>query len=186
MTRTPTRTRLLDAARKAFATRGYDAVTVIELEEAVGLSPGSGSFYRHFRSKEDVLAAVVDRELARTAERNAARERRAEGSLATTYADLLAALDDLRYLMAMLVRDGDRLPIDRVRAALAETGIAVDAAHLRSLMEAGSIPARDPEAVASVVLHALVGYHLAEQFFRSPVGVDRGRFTLTLADLVAR
>jgi AcrR family transcriptional regulator len=64
-----TRMRILDAALSQFVSRGVDAVAVTDLEKAAGLSPGSGSFYRHFRSKRDVLAAVVGREIERAGTR---------------------------------------------------------------------------------------------------------------------
>lgn len=178
-----TRTRILDTALAQFAARGVDAVAVTDLEQGAGLSPGSGSFYRHFRSKEDVLGAVVAREVDR------AEARRSTGApgpdLAAEYAAALEALDALRPLIALLVRDGARLPhVDRIRAVLAEGGAHLDASHLRERMAAGQIPERDADGVATVVLFALVGHHLAEQFFGAPVGVDRIRFAAALASLV--
>jgi hypothetical protein len=72
-----------------------------------------------------------------------------------------------------------------VRDLLAEQGAHLDAARLQARMDAGEIPARDAEAVASVVLFALVGHHLASRFFGTPVGVDRDRFVAALASLVS-
>jgi AcrR family transcriptional regulator len=179
-----TRERILDTALKQFVSRGVEAVAVTDLEEGAGLSPGSGSFYRHFRSKADVLAAVVDREVDRAV---AHRVVPSSGDLASGYAASLAALDAMRPLIAMLVRDGTRLPhLDRVRDVLAEQGAHLDAARLQEKMDAGEIPSRDAEAVASVVLFALVGHHLASRFFGTPVGVDEERFVAALADLVGR
>jgi AcrR family transcriptional regulator len=178
-----TRERILDTALTQFATRGVEAVAVTDLEDGAGLKAGSGSFYRHFRSKEDVLAAVVDREVERAEQR---RQARPAGDLAEEYAQALAALDALRPLVAMLVRDGARLPhLDRVRAVLAEGGVQLDAGRLQERMDAGEVPARDAVAVAAVVQMALVGHHLAERFFGG-FGVDRDRFVAALADLVGR
>lgn len=180
---TDTRTRILDTALALFAARGVEAVTVTELEEGAGLSPGSGSFYRHFRSKDDVLAAVVAREVDR-----AEAMRLPAGGLAdieAEYRHALDTLDAMRPLLALLVREGARLPdVGRIRDVLAEGGARIDAGRLRSLMQAGEIPERDPDAVATVVMMALVGYHLAERFFGGPVGVDRDRFIVSLASLV--
>jgi len=178
-----TRERILDTALTQFATRGVEAVAVTDLEEGAGLKPGTGGFYRHFRSKEDVLAAVVDREVERAEQRRRARP---ADDLVQEYADALAALDALRPLVALLVRDGARLPhLDRVRAVLAEGGVQLDAGRLRERMAAGEVPERDPEGVAAVVQMALVGHHLAERFFGG-LGVDRDRFVAALADLVGR
>lgn len=177
-----TRTRILDTALRLFVTRGSEGVAVTAIEEGAGLSPGSGSFYRHFRSKEDVLAAVVDREVDRAAARRVVP---GGPDLAADYLASLEALDALRPLVALLVREGTRLPhLDRVREVLAEQGARLDADRLAQRMTAGEIPVRDAEAAASVVLCALVGHHLAASFFGGPVGVDRDRFAAALAALV--
>jgi AcrR family transcriptional regulator len=178
-----TRERILDTALTQFVGRGVEAVAVTDLEEGAGLKPGSGSFYRHFRSKADVLSAVVAREVDRAEARREAMHPR---DLVDEYTQALSALDAMRPLVALLVRDGARLPhLDRIRAALAEGGVRLDATRLAELMAAGEVPAReDPVAVAAVVQMALVGHHLAEQFFGASLGVDRERFVAALADLV--
>jgi AcrR family transcriptional regulator len=51
------RTEILDAAQDLFLSRGYDATTVNDLLNAVGLS--KGAFYHHFAAKEEVLQALV-------------------------------------------------------------------------------------------------------------------------------
>jgi AcrR family transcriptional regulator len=179
-----TRTRILDTALRLFVSQGVEGVAVTEIEQGAGLSPGSGSFYRHFRSKADVLAAVVDREVDRAA---ASRVVTGEGDLAHDYARSLAELDRLGALLALLLRDGSRLPHrDRIREVLSETGAHLDAQRLQARMDAGEIPVRDAEAVAVVVQMALVGHHLARRFFGGPVGVDQDRFVAALASLVER
>ena len=50
--------RLLAAAREAFAGRGYGEVNVDELCRAAGI--GKGSFYRHYRSKEELFLKVAE------------------------------------------------------------------------------------------------------------------------------
>lgn len=178
-----TRTRLLDAALEQFVSRGVDAVAVTDLEHAAGLSAGSGSFYRHFRSKHDILAAVVAREIDRAEAR--LESVASGGDLTSQYADALDSLDAMRPLIGLLVREGTRLPgVDRIGQVLADGGARIDAEQLRARMAAGDIPDRDPDAVAAAVMMALVGYHLAEQFFGTPAGVDRGRFIAALASLV--
>ena len=61
--RQPTaRDRLLDAAIHAFRARGYDATSVEDLCSAVGVS--KGAFFHHFRSKEDLALAAIERFLS--------------------------------------------------------------------------------------------------------------------------
>jgi len=53
-----TRRLLLDAAAALIAERGYQASTVNQMVERAGLS--KGTFYWHFKSKEEVLLAVLE------------------------------------------------------------------------------------------------------------------------------
>ncbi|MEM9189295.1 MAG: TetR/AcrR family transcriptional regulator [Myxococcota bacterium] len=53
------RAELLDVAGGLFAKHGYEATTVSRILAAVGLS--TGAFYHHFRSKEELLAGLVER-----------------------------------------------------------------------------------------------------------------------------
>jgi AcrR family transcriptional regulator len=54
-----TRARILEAALALFLARGFDGTTISDIERAVGLAAGTGSFYRHFKSKDDVFVAAV-------------------------------------------------------------------------------------------------------------------------------
>jgi AcrR family transcriptional regulator len=53
-----TRTRLLDAARTAFADRGYPATRVDDITQAAGTS--HGAFYLYFANKQDIMEALAD------------------------------------------------------------------------------------------------------------------------------
>ena len=48
----PTRERILDAALDLFVEQGVRGTTISDIERQVGLAAGTGSFYRHFPSKE--------------------------------------------------------------------------------------------------------------------------------------
>lgn len=54
-----TRSRLKRAALALFRARGYAKTSIGAIEEAAGLAPRAGGFYRHFESKEALLAAVA-------------------------------------------------------------------------------------------------------------------------------
>jgi AcrR family transcriptional regulator len=56
-----TRQRLLDAAGSCFAESGFAKTTVEEIARTAGVS--KGLVYHHFRSKDEVLRAVLDRTL---------------------------------------------------------------------------------------------------------------------------
>jgi AcrR family transcriptional regulator len=53
------RAELVDCAQGLFLTRGYERTTINDVISATGLS--KGAFYHHFRSKEDLLEAIVQR-----------------------------------------------------------------------------------------------------------------------------
>ncbi|MGH0031221.1 MAG: TetR family transcriptional regulator [Myxococcota bacterium] len=56
-----TRERILDSAARLFRRDGYDAARIDEIMAGAGLT--RGGFYAHFRSKADLFAAYVGREL---------------------------------------------------------------------------------------------------------------------------
>lgn len=58
-TKTPTRERLVEAARLLFWEKGYEAAGMAEILERA--KANSGSFYHFFASKEDLLLAVLER-----------------------------------------------------------------------------------------------------------------------------
>ena len=189
----PTRERILDVAWDLFLRQGFAGTTVTQIEAAAQLSPGSGSFYRHFRSKQDVLQAVVDREVERI---DTARELGPEPD--ETGGDVRAALtlelrqrlDNLRRiqpLMTLVGREREHLGAssDHLGQLLVANNLALRSQRLATWMEAGVIPARDATALAAVLLHGLTGYHLAEAFFgRPPGGLTADDVIAMLVDLV--
>jgi AcrR family transcriptional regulator len=54
---TRTRTALLEAARTVFERDGYAGARITDIADAAGVA--HGSFYTHFKGKDDVFAAVV-------------------------------------------------------------------------------------------------------------------------------
>jgi AcrR family transcriptional regulator len=135
-----TRERLLDAALDLFAEVGYEGASISELERRVGLAAGTGSFYRHFGSKEELLRAAVDREVEQVMA--AIPTDREEG--------LAGALRDIRRfdrLLRLALTEGDRVP--QVREALAT-----------ALKAPGDQVHWDEAPETVVALAALGGYHV--------------------------
>lgn len=87
----PTRERLVTEAMRLFSTKGFEATSVSQIEAAAGLAPGSGALYHHFKSKDALLDAGIDRQLDR---RRAMHDIRA----------LFAGLGDLRAELTVLGR----------------------------------------------------------------------------------
>jgi len=61
-----TRERLVDAAARVFAQRGYHAATLAEVAREAGYS--TGAVYSNFAGKEDLFLALADRQIAGRAE----------------------------------------------------------------------------------------------------------------------
>jgi AcrR family transcriptional regulator len=103
---TPTRERIVDEAMRLFSQHGYAATSIAKIEAAAGLTPGAGGLYHHFESKEAVLAAGIERHLARL---GALREiRNVLGSLSDLKAELTLTA---RYVLAELDSESELLRI---------------------------------------------------------------------------
>ena len=104
---TSTRERLVTEAMRLFSEKGYGATSVSQIEAAAGLAAGSGALYHHFKSKEALLDAGIDRQLDR---RRAMRDIRA---LFAGLGDLRSRTHRPRSLPAQRRRRGDRAAPDR-------------------------------------------------------------------------
>jgi AcrR family transcriptional regulator len=103
---TPTRERIVDEAMRLFSQHGYAATSIAKIEAAAGLTPGAGGLYHHFESKEALLAAGIERQLARL---GALREiRNVLGSLGDLRAELTLTA---RYVLAELDSESELLRI---------------------------------------------------------------------------
>jgi len=58
-----TRTRIVRAGVRLFAEQGFEGVSVGEIEAEAGLTPRAGGFYRHFKSKEELLLTILRAEI---------------------------------------------------------------------------------------------------------------------------
>jgi len=64
MSASRTRNQIVEAADRLFYEQGFEATSFADIAEAVGLS--RGNFYYHFKSKDEILGAVIARRLADT------------------------------------------------------------------------------------------------------------------------
>src|ERR1700753_4156170 len=103
---TTTKERLVIEAMRLFGQQGYRATSVNQIEKAAGLVPGCGALYNHFKSKQELLSAVVDRQLDR---------RRAMHDISALFAgrgDLRTELSLLcRYMIAVLEQESEFLQV---------------------------------------------------------------------------
>lgn len=198
----PTRDRIVAEAMRLFGERGYAATTVAEIEAAAGLSPGSGGLYRHFRSKYELLAEGVRRQVeagedlvAFVGDRTVFAALPLRQRLAVLARAGLRRLDQERDLSRLLRRDLSRFPDllaqvreeDSRRAYRAVQRWCVEQARQvgqeRPGQEAGE---RDWAAVAAVLVSAVAHYWtIGDIFGAHPAGVDEDRYVAAFAELAA-
>lgn len=173
-----TRERIVDEAMRLFSEHGYTATSIAKIEAAAGLTPGAGGIYHHFASKEAVLAAGIEHQLARL---GALREiRHVLGSLGDVKAELtltaryiLAELDSESELLRILASEARNQPqllktaVDQLVSSTFEgfaTWIAQRAAR--------PIPDEEAAAIAALGLGALLSSRLLRDVLGIPTQVD--------------
>lgn len=128
MSKPPARVRLADAAFALFDERGYEQTTVDDIAERAGL--GRTTFFRHYRSKEDVIFPDHDRLL------ELIRHRLATSSHSTA---LVAVSDAVRLVLLHYLDEGDlarrRYALTSKVAALRDREIASVARYQRLFRE---------------------------------------------------
>ena len=166
------------------AERGFNGVTVGEIEAAVGLAPRRGAMYKHFPSKKALVEAALEERIAQVndlshvvdwfaTDEALADRRRALRVIAQT------ALDELtreKFINQIIEKDGHRFPElrDRMRAEMVDPGYRHAERALGILI--GSVHGpdspvateTDTPAVAAVVLSALVHHRRQEWLLGSP------------------
>jgi AcrR family transcriptional regulator len=190
----PTRQRIIAEAMRLFGEQGYAATTIAQIEAAAGLSPGSGSLYRHFPSKQALLAEGVRQQIA------AGEELLSFISDPASFATFgllerlvviaragLRRLDQERDLTWLLVRDLARFP--DLLAEMAQEEIEpvyrVVATWLAEQAGPGAAE-RDWPALAAVLVNATTHYWLLGDIFgEDPAGIDEDRYVAALAELAA-
>src|SRR5919106_2208890 len=131
--------RLMDAALKLFAEQGFKATTVGSIESAASLAPRSGALYQHFKGKQELLEAALDRELAGMDELTDAIAIFPLGDLRAEFTMLarwnLASLDRRAALTRFVRREADLLP-QRLRTKLYDRLVAKPYAEIVAWLNA--------------------------------------------------
>jgi AcrR family transcriptional regulator len=187
---TTTRERIIDEAMHLFGEHGYAATSVAKIESAAGLTPGAGGLYHHFASKEDVLAAGIERQLARL---GALREIR---GVLTPLGDIKAELTlTARYILAELDSESDLLRIlasdtrNRPRLLTAAVEQLVSSTFEGFATWIGDraerpIPNADARSIAAVGLGSLLSSRLLRDVLGLPAQVEDGALVDTWVRLM--
>jgi AcrR family transcriptional regulator len=172
-----TKERIVDEAIKLFAQRGFRGTTVGEIEQAAGLAPRSGGLYKHFRSKDEVLEAVIARHVGELEQMRPLLDMlplgdlRAELTLIARW--VLNEVGEEQPLMRVVQKDGDQFPglVAEVKQRIIDSGHREAARLIGRMLAEGGVAAADEEAIGSVALGSLVAYKLEESMFGGP-GLD--------------
>ncbi len=178
-----TRERLLDAAIALFARQGYAATSVAEIQQACGLSPGSGALYKHFESKSALLLEAtrrqVNRMVAMREEDDRTRPADTREALrrgATRIWDTIEANGDL---LRVMFREPEAIEdfADELWPAVTLTAYEGMDSASSGAKSAGSSQVEDAEATSAVLLAALAYLPVIQLLIRrTPGNVDADRF----------
>jgi AcrR family transcriptional regulator len=188
-----TRERIVSEALRLFAERGYAATSVAEIEASAGLSPGAGGLYRHFRSKEEVLAAALREHITRTSKQISSTIHRAADVQDRPLVDRLrlaatigmGKMREEADLIRVLFRDLDKFPnlIAEMREGIVNPLYDMIAKWLAAQPEMAGVDA-DWDAIALALGGSIVNYWLAGDALREPPQrIDEERFINSWATL---
>ncbi len=170
--------RIVDQAMRLFSENGYSGTSIAKIEAAAGLTPGAGGIYHHFKSKEALLAAGIERQLARL---DALRDiRRVLGPLGDIKAELTLTA---RYILAELDSESELLRILASEARSRPQLLSTAAEQLVSstftgfaawIGERAEAPLTDEQAaaIAAVGLGSLLSSRLLVDVLGIPAQVD--------------
>ena len=128
MVKISSRERILTVAVTMISERGYHETTIGDIEAAAGLTRRAGGFYRHFKSKDDVLVQAIEQTAKQMiAELNLAdivslKSPRAE--LLVIARGLIRHAETFRPLRLLIQREGHKLPALRRAARRANAQLA--------------------------------------------------------------
>lgn len=178
-----TRERIITEALRLFAERGYTGTSVAAIEKEAGLSPHSGALYTHFGSKEDVLAAAVDRAVQLAEAGFAIAPMLPLGDLKSELTLIargsLLLMSNWRDLIRVMMKESDQFPavMADARSRLFESSYRFLADWLAAKGKAGEIADRDFEATTAIWLGGIESYWaMTNVYDNPPFGIDDERF----------
>lgn len=167
------RGQIVQATIEVMAERGYAGASIQAIAAAAGLAPGL--LHYHFRSKQEVLLAVVDELEARVTRRFEAVGARSARERLDAFIDVHLALDDgadPRAVACWVVVGAEALRQPEIRTAY-EAAVRRALDRLRGLIDAARGPrtALESEEIAAGLFAAIEGcYRLAVAARAAPPG----------------
>jgi AcrR family transcriptional regulator len=152
----------MEASLRLFAEQGFRATTIADIAAATGTA--HGLVYHYFRSKDDLLEAVLERYafLPRLRALLAvAPDRPAADVLSEIAVGLSKVLGERPELLRLVVAESPTNPIvANALARVTEEGQALLTDYIRARIVAGELRIHDPSVVARAVFWAVIAKHL--------------------------
>jgi AcrR family transcriptional regulator len=177
------RDRLLAAALRLFAAKGYSATSVADIQRASGLAPGSGALYKHFASKRELLEAAVTHRIesivAAREQFDAGQPGSVEQAVRTAGQLIWSNLNQSEDLLKVMLREPEELGDldEKTWQVITDNAYQRFADELAASNRAGRTSIPDPEAAAAVAIASL-SYAATLQALsgRLPGNVDEDRY----------
>ena len=189
-----TRNRLLDAAIALFARQGYATTSVAEIQQACGLSAGSGALYKHFPSKSALLLEAtrrqVDRIIAARKEHERTRPTDAREALRRGAERIWDTIGTNSELLRVMFREPEAIEdfTEELWSAVTESAYDRLGAALSGAAAAEASRVEDPEATAALLLASIAYFPVVRMLIgQTPGKISADRYFeawLRLADSV--
>jgi AcrR family transcriptional regulator len=166
-----TRAKLIEAARKAFASKGYAASSMDDLTAAAGLT--RGALYHNFGDKKGLLQAVIDQIDTEMLERTRAASSQAEtlwlGFMTEGVAYIEMALEP--EIQRIMLLDGPAVLGDPSQWPNQTSCLRTTTQMIQQLIDDGTVKAVDAEAAARLINGAALNAALWVAAAKDPAAV---------------
>jgi AcrR family transcriptional regulator len=185
------REKILFEATRLFAERSYERTSVADVQEAAGLTRGSGALYKHFLSKEALLTEIVERfvveaQAGQTKLRDLTSA--SDVNLSWIVGNTLEKLALNRDALRIFWRDLDPFPAlkAKVQKDVTQSTYLVMADWLAERQHRGELRTHDAEAVAAIVIGSITMFRVFEALWgERAIPVSDQRFADAWRDVLS-
>ena len=174
----------MDAVLELVADHGYARASVGEIERQAGMAPRSGALYQHFKGKDDLLRAAIERDLSAVDELGSVIAMLPLGDLRSELTLLarwnLSSLERRSRLARLVRRESAHLPpdlLEQLYDRLVAQPYEQIVGWLRERFAAAGAEVPDLHVIAVVLIEPMSSYRaMREMFGRVVDDMDDERF----------
>lgn len=166
-----TRERLVREALDLFARNGVANTPISEIEDAAGLSPGSGAYYRHFDDKKDLLDVSIQQHIKDLEPLDSMVETLPLGDLESEVKLLMnigkqfIEQNHKIYLAILSLGENESELLKRYRDTIIRRASEVAAEWAEERDDDLKIPAKNFEIAINIAINAIAHYQLLDTTF---------------------